>query len=134
MRRHIPEKLRLLVAERAQHHCEYCDISEDESFFSFQIDHIISLKHGGATAAENLAWSCYTCNNAKGSDVGTVLLPDNTFVRLFNPRGDIWSEHFEMESGAIYAKTPIGEATIKVLNLNEVERIIERNNLTSNHP
>lgn len=134
MSRHVPEKLRSLVVERAQHRCEYCGIHEDESFFSFQIDHIISIKHGGATVLENLAWSCYTCNNAKGSDVGTVLLPDKTFVRLFNPREDIWPEHFEIEFGAIYAKTKIGEATIKVLNLNEVERIIERNDLAKNHP
>ncbi len=134
MSRYVPEKLRLLVADRAQHRCEYCSIHEDETFFSFQIDHIISLKHGGATVAENLAWSCYTCNNGKGSDVGTVLLPGKTFIRLFNPREDVWSEHFEMESGVIYAKSPIGEATIKILNLNEVERIIERNNLAANYP
>ena len=131
MSRHIPEKLRLLVASRAHRRCEYCGIHEDETFFSFQIDHIISIKHGGKTVSENLAWSCYACNNSKGADVGTILLPGNTFIRLFNPREDVWSEHFELATGVIYAKTPIGEATIKILNINEVDRIIERNVLAS---
>lgn len=70
----------------------------------------------------------------EGADIGTVLLPEKFFTRLFNPREDIWSEHFEQEAGVIYAKTKIGEATIKVLNLNEVERIIERANLQMNQP
>ncbi|WP_428668609.1 hypothetical protein [Runella sp.] len=68
----------------------------------------------------------FPCNNNKGSDVGTVLLPDQTFIRLFNPRIDEWGGHFSIESGVIYAKTNLGEATIKVLKLNDIDRIIER--------
>jgi len=77
-----------------------------------------------------LAWSCYACNNAKGADVGTILLPGKAFTRLFNPREDVWAEHFEIASGLIYPKSLIGEATIKVLNLNEIDRVIERNILS----
>ena len=32
-----------------------------------------------------------------------------------------------IKHGVIYAKTTIGQATIKVLNLNDINRIIERN-------
>lgn len=134
MNRHISEKLRQIVAERAGCRCEYCKIHEEDSFFSFQVDHIISLKHGGTTTPDNLAWSCYPCNNAKSSDVGTVILPDKTFIRLFNPREDEWLVHFEYESGVVYAKTHIGTATIKVLKINDIDRIVERNLLSFDYP
>jgi len=126
MSHYIPENLRHLAAERAGHRCEYCRIRESDSFLSFQVDHVISLKHGGLTESQNLAWSCFACNNNKGSDIGTVLFPGRRFIRLFYPREDIWEEHFESVQGMFYAKTDIGEATIKVLKLNEVDRIIER--------
>lgn len=126
MSRHIPNALRKLVAERADNRCEYCKIREEDAFFSFEIDHVISLKHGGETTSENLAYSCFACNNCKGSDVGTALLPDRTFVRLFDPRNDDWEEHFKLEDGVIIARTKIAQATVKVLKLNDVNRIVER--------
>jgi hypothetical protein len=55
-----------------------------------------------------------------------MLLPNKIFIRLFNPRIDIWNEHFEIENGFIYAKTNIAQATVKVLKMNEIDRIIER--------
>jgi 5-methylcytosine-specific restriction endonuclease McrA len=126
MSRYIPENLRLLVTNRANHRCEYCLMHDEDSFYKHQIDHIISLKHDGKTIEENLAYSCFPCNNEKGSDIGTMLLPERIFIRLFNPREDIWDDHFEMEDSVIYAKTVIGKATIKVLKLNDVDKIIER--------
>lgn len=129
MSRHIPESLRRSVAERARHRCEYCQIGENDAFLGFQVDHIISVKHGGPTALDNLAWACFACNNNKGSNVGTVLLPDRRFVRLFNPREDIWDNHFDLDNAVVYSKTDIGAATIKVLKLNDVDRIIERQTL-----
>jgi 5-methylcytosine-specific restriction endonuclease McrA len=62
MDRYIPTELRLLVAERANHLCEYCLIHEDDTFVGCQVDHIISLKHGGQTEADNLAYACAFCN------------------------------------------------------------------------
>jgi len=126
MSRYVVESIRLFVAKRAGYCCEYCKIEEEISLYSFQIDHIISLKHGGKTEPENLAYSCFLCNNSKGSDVGTVLQPEMIFTRLFNPRIDIWSEHFVYEDCNFYAITLVREATIKVLKLNDIDRIIER--------
>lgn len=126
MNRYISETIRKKITVRANHCCEYCQISDDDIYFPHQIDHIISRKHGGGSTLENLAYACFACNNAKGSDIGTILLPDKVFIRLFNPREDIWQDHFEIENGVIYAKTHIGQATIKVLNLNDINRVIER--------
>lgn len=73
MSRNIPEKLMAMVAQRASHVCEYCLVHQDDLVFGCQIDHILSLKHGGETLPENLAYSCLTDNINKGSDIGTVL-------------------------------------------------------------
>jgi 5-methylcytosine-specific restriction endonuclease McrA len=47
-RRAIPSTTRQAVAERANYRCEYCQMLEDEFFVAFEMDHIISLKHGGS--------------------------------------------------------------------------------------
>jgi 5-methylcytosine-specific restriction endonuclease McrA len=125
--RYIPEDLRRQVAHRADYRCEYCHIHQDDAFFTFPIDHIISIKHGGTTVSENLAYACFPCNSSKGSDIGTVLLPDMTFVRLFNPRIDIWTAHFILQNGVFYPQTLEAQATIKILKLNAKNRILERN-------
>lgn len=82
----IPESLRKLVAARAGHRCEYCLVREGNFFFSFEVDHIISLKHDGDTDLENLALACGNCNRHKGSNLGTYLDKQRRFVRLFDPR------------------------------------------------
>ena len=56
MSRYISEKLRLDVALSSNFRCEYCRIHEDDLFFSFQIDHIISVKHSGESDIDNLAY------------------------------------------------------------------------------
>lgn len=129
MGRYISEQTREIVANRAKNICEYCLIHEDDTFFSCQVDHIISLKHGGNTELKNLAYSCAFCNRNKGSDVGSVLLSNNKFVRFYNPRTDKWSEHFELQGIVIKPITEIGEATAKILDFNHLDRIIERQTL-----
>ncbi len=127
MSQYIPEALRRLVAERANHRCEYCRLSALDSFFAFHIDHIISLKHGGRTTSDNLAYACQICNLNKGSDIYTFLTNPALPIRFFNPRTDVWKDHFEADiSGVAIAKTLIGAATIKILDLNHPESIIER--------
>jgi HNH endonuclease len=127
MSRYISEYLRQFVHERANFRCEYCRISVVNSFYAFHIEHIISLKHGGKTEAENLALACQICNWNKGSDLGTYLDDPSVLIRFFNPRIDNWLQHFEVESsGLIVPKTHIAQATVKIFDLNHVESIIER--------
>lgn len=132
MRQKISAELRRSVAERAGFICEYCRLREDDFYDFFQIDHIRSLKHSGKTEFNNLAFSCPDCNAYKGSDIGTFLGTDSVITRLYNPRTDDWFEHFEVFEGAIYARTNIGEATIRILRLNDPDRIIIRQELTLN--
>lgn len=131
MSRYISETLRAFVAERAAHRCEYCRIPERFSNFRFQVDHIISRKHRGATKADNLAYTCPLCNGSKGSDLGTFLTGQKRLVRFFNPRTDNWFDHFEAKNGVIFAKTRVGAATVKILGLNYADDVVQRQLLTS---
>ncbi len=127
MSRYISDILRDFVANRASFRCEYCRIHAQNSFFAFHIDHIVSLKHGGTTSPDNLAYTCQICNLSKGSDIATFLEDPSTPIRFFNPRIDNWHDHFLIdETGLLESKTNIGEATVKILDLNHPESIIER--------
>lgn len=130
MSRHIPDSLRNLVTERAMHRCEYCRLPSKYSLFAFHIDHIVSIKHGGKTEPDNLAYACQICNLNKGTDIATFLENHLNPIRFFNPRTDLWAAHFQTDAlGGIFPLTVIGEATIKVLDLNHPESIIERREL-----
>ncbi len=97
----IPAALRQLTSDRAEGKCEYCLIHQDFSIYSHEIDHIIAVKHGGQTIAENLALSCLPCNRHKGSDLATFDPVSGEIVPLFNPRTQVWSEHFRLENAQI---------------------------------
>lgn len=85
----IPNLLRQLTSDRAKGQCEYCLIHQKFSIYSHEVDHIIAVKHGGQTIAENLALSCLPCNRYKGSDLGTFDPLTGEIVPLFNPRTQI---------------------------------------------
>jgi len=125
MARWISAELRQTIADRANHLCEYCLIAETDTFYGCEVDHIISLKHGGSTEADNLAYACALCNRAKGSDVGSIAT-SGEFTRFFNPRTDRWSEHFRLEGATIRPLTPIGEVTARIFGFNESARLHER--------
>ncbi|MCB0534097.1 MAG: HNH endonuclease [Lewinellaceae bacterium] len=129
MRRHVSKNLRAAVAIRADYRCEYCRMPEFAALIKFHVEHIISIKHGGKSTLDNLAYACPICNSNKGTDVGTVLEKEETFVRFFNPRKHSWSDHFYLKKGRIQSKSPIGLATIKILDFNKPERILERREL-----
>ena len=129
MRTAIPITLKRQVILRARGQCEYCLLSETISLFSFHIDHIKSVKHGGLTILQNLAYCCPDCNFFKGSDLGTFLTDDEHLIRFFNPRKDNWHDHFEIIEGVIYGKTPIGESSVRIFKFNDIERVIFRQQL-----
>jgi hypothetical protein len=124
LRPEISDELRERVALRARHRCEYCLLHEDHSYWPHQIDHVVSLKHGGSSEFENLAYSCLRCNAWKGSDIGS--LDGNAFVSLFNPRKSLWQDHFRMRGFVIEPLTAEGRVTARLLRLNMDQRLAER--------
>lgn len=124
-RPYMTKELKRLVSERAESLCEYCLISEEDSG-GCQFDHIISIKHGGETTAENLAYACLYCNLNKGADLGSIIWRTGDLVRFFNPRRELWSEHFRLEGAMIQSLTDIGEVTARILQFNSSDRLLER--------
>ena len=126
---YIPFALRRLVMERANNQCEYCLILATLSFFPHEIDHAIAEKHGGQTSIDNLALTCWRCNRHKGSDLGSFDPQTEDFYFLFNPRIQIWTEHFLENKNYIEGLTPEGRTTVKLLQFNIEERLAERQRL-----
>ncbi len=122
----VSKTLRREIAERAGDKCAYCLTPEWILLAGCEVDHVISRKHGGITDASNLAFSCARCNRAKGSDVGSIVTTIGQYCRLFNPRIDLWKEHFAIEGSQLGAKTDVALVTIKMLHLNDPERRAER--------
>ncbi|MEH1837355.1 MAG: HNH endonuclease signature motif containing protein [Nostoc sp.] len=81
-RPYINAELRRLVGDRAEHICEYCLVSEVDRSSGYQVDHIISVKHGGATTADNLCYACIFCNLQKGTDLGSIKPIRNSQLRF----------------------------------------------------
>ena len=107
-----------LVHERAQGCCEYCQTCEQNTAQPMHIDHI---DPDGGDAPDNLCLACSSCNLIKGVTTSALDLITNEVVRLFNPRLDSWSEHFQWVNDAtmLYGKTPIARATITRLKMNQ---------------
>jgi hypothetical protein len=86
-----------IVAERANHRCEYCQAPELVFNFPFEVEHIIPLVQQGANEEVNLALACRSCNLRKGTRISGILSGSKTEVRFFHPREDRWHEHFQMD-------------------------------------
>ena len=125
----ISARLRRSVRQRAGDRCEYCLLGHADAYFSHEPDHVIAEKHKGATVFENLAWACFDCNRFKGSDIASLDPVSGQLVPLFNPRGQQWSDHFQLAGGVIVALTPTGRATERLLKLNLPARIEVRETL-----
>lgn len=127
----LGRKLRAEVAGRAGFRCEYCLIHEDDSGFSHQADHIVSIKHGGSSDSANLAYACVLCNRHKGSDIASIDPGSGELVPLFNPRSDRWHDHFRVDGEYIIPTSRAGGATVRLLQLNALGRTAERRLLHS---
>jgi hypothetical protein len=126
---YISAALRRQVVENANNCCEYCRMAQEDIFFSFEIDHIIAEKHGGATQIINLSFSCPDCNTFKGSDIASVDWTHNAaIVPLFHPRQHNWDDHFSLDTatGRIEPRTAEGRVTAFLLHFNDDERIKDR--------
>jgi 5-methylcytosine-specific restriction endonuclease McrA len=102
---YISASLRKQVTDRADAKCEYCKFPQALSFFTFEMEHIISEKHDGETTFDNLALACPPCNRSKGSDLGSI------------------------ENASIVPLTAEGRVTEKIFQFNHPDRLSERDYL-----
>lgn len=123
---HVPVELRRFVRVRANGCCECCGVNEVACFALHEIDHIVAEKHGGQTAADNLALSCTLCNRRKGTDLSSVDPESGAVVPLFHPRKDHWADHFRRDGARIAPLTATGRTTARLLTFNSDARLTER--------
>src|SRR5262249_21708552 len=100
------------VRARAGDTCEYRRLPQAASRIGFPIVHIVARQHGGPTEPGNLALCCGRCNRHKGPNVAGTDPLTGRLCRLFNPRRDRWTRHFEWHGAFLAARTAIGRTTI----------------------
>lgn len=96
---------------------------------AFEMEHIISEKHAGTTEEDNLALACPYCNRSKGTDLGSIDPETGQLTPFFNPRTQIWNDHFRLDGAEIVPLTPEGRVTVAILQFNHPERVEERQQL-----
>ena len=120
MQPYVPKTLRERVAAQARQRCGYCLTTERITGAPMEIDHIIPHSLGGPTEEDNLWLACSMCNDHKGNQIAATDPETGEGVRLFDPRRQVWSEHFvwSPEGDRIIGKTPCGRASVQALFLN----------------
>ena len=101
MSRYVPVQLRRLVEERAERRCEYCLFPKSSKIVKHEIEHILPVQHVGETEAGNLALACIKCNRYKGPNIAGYDLQTGDLTPLFNPRKDVWTQHFQIDEDGI---------------------------------
>ena len=122
----MDRQLRDQVWQRAAERCEYCQMPQACTDSAHEVDHVIAEKHRGATTLDNLALACFPCNNHKGPNIAGIDPDSGQVTRLFHPRQDVWIEHFVMRGPVVVGLTPIGRATVDVLEINLRHRLVHR--------
>lgn len=121
VRSYIPADVERRVRETAQNRCGYCLSPQYLVMARLEIEHIIPISKGGSYDESNLWLACPLCNRHK-SDKTTAIDPETgQVVPLFNPRTQIWSEHFRWSDDGlrIMGLTPVGRATVIALYLSD---------------
>jgi len=123
---HMQARLKAQVQRRAAFRCEYCHFPEGAAELPFHSDHIISEKHGGNTTSANLAWACFSCNLRKGPNIAGIDPETGELTRLYHPRTDQWTDHFEWNGVILCGKTAVGRTTVAVLAINDADSVAVR--------
>lgn len=106
------------MVARAADRCEYCTLSQAGQEATFHVDHVIPRAAGGETVLENLALACVSCSLHKAARQTWVDPDTGNVVLLYNPRRDIWSQHFRWDGVYLIALTHAGRATVNALLMN----------------
>ena len=90
------------------------------------MEHILPKSLAGTDDRDNLAASCYRCNEFKGAKTHARDPQTGQLVSLFHPRNQSWLDQFTWSNGGthIIGVKPTGRATVIALRLNN-ETVVE---------
>jgi hypothetical protein len=122
------EALYVHLCSQAGPRCGYCRTSSRVIGQRLTVEHIVPRARGGSSDEDNLWLSCRRCNEYKGTQVEAVDPETGLSVPLFNPRRQLWREHFAWSGDGtlILGVTPCGRATVIALQLNNVDIVAAR--------
>ncbi|MBK9095333.1 MAG: HNH endonuclease [Anaerolineae bacterium] len=117
----IPAAVERSVRIVARNRCGYCLSPQHLVMARLEVEHIIPLAKGGVNTESNLWLACPLCNRAKGEKTHTMDPETGLTVSLFNPRTQVWYEHFRWTDNGllIVGLTPTGRATVAALHLSD---------------
>lgn len=119
----MADESREFITARAGGRCEYCQMHQSLQGATFHIEHVIPRVRGGASDSSNLALACPSCNLHKADRTSSPPTSSTAAVAFFNPRSDVWAEHFEWDDYTLVGKTQVGRVTIQAFELNHERRI-----------
>jgi hypothetical protein len=121
VRHAIPVVIERRVRQAAQHRCGYCLSPQHLVMARLEIEHIVPLAKGGTDDEANLWLACPICNGHKSDKTEAIDPETGATLPLFNPRTQVWSEHFAWTDDGlrIVGKTLVGRATVVALQLDD---------------
>lgn len=124
----INKELDKRLRHDAKNRCGYCQNPQELMPYKLEIEHLNPIANGGETIEENLWLACRECNAHKATKTEAIDNLTNKTVKLFNPRTQIWKEHFEFSEdfSKIIGKTPTGRATVEALQMNNIYQTTAR--------
>jgi hypothetical protein len=125
---YISEAIRASVRASAGDRCGYCRSPQYLVLGPLEVEHIVPTARGGADDEANLWLACRMCNNFKSAHTHAVDPLSGQRTRLFNPRQQLWSQHFAWNDDGtqIVGRTATGRATVIALQLNNVIAVTVR--------
>jgi hypothetical protein len=92
------------------------------------VEHVVPTARGGSDDLTNLALACRACNLYKADRLTGRDEKTGAEIRLFNPRFQVWNEHFTVDgaTGAIRGSTAVGWVTVACLQMNRPVQLAAR--------
>lgn len=109
------------LSELSHGKCCYCEcsVSSGGSYLEIEHFHPKSLYPKEVVQWENLLPACKRCNGHKSNH-------DTKQEPVIHPVQNTPQAHLSLKNYRLYGKTPLGEKTIEVLNLNDRMRLVEK--------
>ncbi|MEX0704501.1 MAG: hypothetical protein WD069_20535 [Planctomycetales bacterium] len=115
----MDSRTRELVRHRAGNACEYCHLPQAANP---AISSTLSTPSPDSTAAWTIRLGLRPLPY-KGPNLTSIDPVTGAVVPLYDPRADVWTEHFHFRGGTIVGVTPAGRATVRLLNMNAPRRV-----------
>ena len=124
----VSRKIQTKVREAAKNYCGYCLLPQEILMGKLEIEHLLSIAKGGTDKEKKLWLACRDCNSYKSSKVYVFDDETRQKVGLFNPRTQIWHEHFKFnqDKTKIIGITVCGRITVIALRMNEEQAVSAR--------